>query len=413
MQNHSSQCAGVSRQLPQLRCQMARVHCTEDSGRSIVNYLILHYCGMGANSWVSVPVLVCVLILAFYILAETAENYFSPVVRRLVGILGMTPSMGGVTLLALGNGAPDIFASLAAIGGDNSRIGLGAILSAGTFVSAFVVGAVALAAAPFSVRPLPFVRDLLFYFLAVCALFMVYLKGEIVLWQAIGMMSFYALFVVVVIFTDQIKGFDAKLSESEGLMAMDIESPSRKVNLLESRKDIKKSPEEINQTPGTGEDQVTAGAILVDVSLPHLKEPSVLESERGCLKGYLCNCWTLVNSRGKELLAYSRVEEVSHRCFVTFSLRGFNPFKDWILASAILTRCNALLPLHLLLFPPIQSATTEFDLPSLYCSRHESSMSCILVATCWKYNLIGWDAFNTIWNQVALKCPNVLEGVLS
>ncbi|CAM6056124.1 unnamed protein product [Sphagnum tenellum] len=126
--------------------------------------------------------------------------------------------MGGVTLLALGNGAPDIFASLAAIGGDNSRIGLGAILSAGTFVSAFVVGSVAMAAAPFSVRPMPFVRDALFYVVAVSILFVIYLRGEIVFWQAVGLMAFYAIFVVVVICTEQVKGWDsgnAKVSEPE------------------------------------------------------------------------------------------------------------------------------------------------------------------------------------------------------
>ncbi|CAK9221653.1 unnamed protein product [Sphagnum jensenii] len=214
----SKQCAGIDKQPKELQCQSARMYCVDGSGRSVINYLILHYCGMEGQAWVSVPFLVGAVILAFYFLAETAEQYFSPVVRQLVEILRMSPSMGGVTLLALGNGAPDIFASLAAIGGDNSRIGLGAILSAGTFVSAFVVGSVAMAAAPFSVRPMPFVRDALFYVAAVSILFVIYLRGEIVFWQAVGLMAFYAIFVVVVICTEQVKGWDsgnAKVSEPE------------------------------------------------------------------------------------------------------------------------------------------------------------------------------------------------------
>ncbi|KAH9568467.1 hypothetical protein CY35_03G078400 [Sphagnum magellanicum] len=112
----SKQCAGIDKQPKELQCQSARMYCVDGSGRSVINYLILHYCGMEGQAWVSVPFLVGAVILAFYFLAETAEQYFSPVVRQLVEILRMSPSMGGVTLLALGNGAPDIFASLAAIG---------------------------------------------------------------------------------------------------------------------------------------------------------------------------------------------------------------------------------------------------------------------------------------------------------
>lgn len=49
--------------------------------------------------------------------------------------------------MALGNGAPDVFASLAAVRSGQYRTGFGAILSAGTFVSALVVGFVAIYAA--------------------------------------------------------------------------------------------------------------------------------------------------------------------------------------------------------------------------------------------------------------------------
>ncbi|MFS8002407.1 putative sodium/calcium exchanger membrane region [Helianthus anomalus] len=80
---------------------------------------------------------------------------------------------GAVTLLALGNGAPDVFAFVAAVSVGNAWTGFGAILLAGTFVSALVVGFVAIYAAPFAVGPTPFVRD------------------------AVGFVAFYLFFVVV------------------------------------------------------------------------------------------------------------------------------------------------------------------------------------------------------------------------
>ncbi|PWA64113.1 Sodium/calcium exchanger membrane region [Artemisia annua] len=119
-------------------------------------------------------------------LVITAQNQFSKIVTTLSRHLNLTPSIGAVTLLALGNGAPDVFASLAAVGGGDGRMGFGAILSAGMFVSAVVVGFVAIYSAPFGVDAVSFVRDVLFYMTACLFLFYVYLSGEIWLWQAVG-----------------------------------------------------------------------------------------------------------------------------------------------------------------------------------------------------------------------------------
>ncbi|MFS7927516.1 putative sodium/calcium exchanger membrane region [Helianthus anomalus] len=84
---------------------------------------------------------------------------------------------GAVTLLALGNVAPDVFAFVAAVSAGNARTGFGAILLAVPFVSALVVGFMAIYAAPFAVAPMPFVRDVLFYLTAALFLFYVYLSG--------------------------------------------------------------------------------------------------------------------------------------------------------------------------------------------------------------------------------------------
>jgi len=309
----SKQCAGIDKQPKELQCQSARMYCVDGSGRSVINYLILHYCGMEGQAWVSVPFLVGAVILAFYFLAETAEQYFSPVVRQLVEILRMSPSMGGVTLLALGNGAPDIFASLAAIGGDNSRIGLGAILSAGTFVSAFVVGSVAMAAAPFSVRPMPFVRDALFYVAAVSILFVIYLRGEIVFWQAVGLMAFYAIFVVVVICTEQVKGWDsgnAKVSEpeaSETKMPGNIDPTS--LSTVDSKENHCKDHSVTGQV--TMDDDISAYGLVVDVMASEAGEALSVSFDSGCWRN-LCRCGDSTWSLQKGKLLCSQAEKVIH-----------------------------------------------------------------------------------------------------
>jgi len=123
--------------------------------------------------------------------------------------------MGAVTLLALGNGAPDVFGSVAAVGGGNPRTGIGAILSAGTFVSGFVVGFVGIYAAPFNVDPSSFVRDVMFYLIAAFFLFYVYLSGELYFWQAVGFVGFYLFFVGFVFWMDLGSGSDRKNRDFE------------------------------------------------------------------------------------------------------------------------------------------------------------------------------------------------------
>ncbi|GMH07758.1 hypothetical protein Nepgr_009598 [Nepenthes gracilis] len=194
-------CSSILQTPAHSRCYFSLQHCQSDSS-GLINYFSLHFCLFHENPFLSLPFLSLSVLLQFYILIRTAQDRFSVVVTKLCSHLSLSPSMGAVTLLALGNGAPDVFASLAAVRGGHPRTGFGAILSAGTFVSAFVVGFVAIYAAPFSVDPAPFVRDVLFYLIATLFLFYVYLSGELYVWQAIGFVGFYLFFVGFVFWMD-------------------------------------------------------------------------------------------------------------------------------------------------------------------------------------------------------------------
>jgi hypothetical protein len=171
---------------------------------ALLDYAAIHSCLLRGDARLSLPLLALLLALHFRILAAAAGAHFTPAVSRLAARLRLSPSMAAVTLIALGNGAPDAFASAAALGGPGGmpRAGLAAILSAGAFVSAFVVGAVALIAAPFAVPPASFARDVFCYLVAASGLFYIYLSAEIFLWQAVGFVLFYAFFVGLVFYMD-------------------------------------------------------------------------------------------------------------------------------------------------------------------------------------------------------------------
>eukprot|EP00850_Spirogloea_muscicola_P011873 SM000075S21962 [mRNA] locus=s75:328833:331222:+ [translate_table: standard] len=183
------------------RCEHARARCG-GGGAGLVNYAWLHFCLLAGSPALSVPLLAALVVLAFYLLAETAEEYFCPVVALLADLLRLGPSTAGVTLLAFGNGAPDVFSSLAAFAAGDTKVGFGAILSAGAFVTAFVVGCISVLVGPFEISRPAFLRDILFYIVGVVLLAALYSGRVVHLWHSAGMLLYYLLFVAYVVYSD-------------------------------------------------------------------------------------------------------------------------------------------------------------------------------------------------------------------
>ena len=77
----------------------------------------------------------------------------------------LSHNIAGVTILAFGNGAPDIFSSLAGVGNDRPELVFGELFGAGMFVTTVVAGAICLLR-PFHLMKRPFLRDLTFYLIA-------------------------------------------------------------------------------------------------------------------------------------------------------------------------------------------------------------------------------------------------------
>jgi len=49
------------------------------------------------------------LLLLFVALAVSADDYFCPSIEIISRVLRLSQNIAGVTIMALGNGAPDIF----------------------------------------------------------------------------------------------------------------------------------------------------------------------------------------------------------------------------------------------------------------------------------------------------------------
>ncbi|CAM0875585.1 unnamed protein product [Alopecurus aequalis] len=188
------------------RCSYILAH-TPCAPAGYVDYLRLFYCGFGAAPAVGYAAFLLWLVVLFYLLGDTASEYFCASLEGLSAALRLPPAVAGVTLLSLGNGAPDVFASVVSFaagdGGDGGGVGLNSALGGALFVSTVVAGVVALAAGSRGeggavVELRGFVRDLCFLFFALCFLVGVLVTGTITVWVAASFVSLYAAYVVLV-----------------------------------------------------------------------------------------------------------------------------------------------------------------------------------------------------------------------
>jgi sodium/potassium/calcium exchanger 6 len=71
------------------------------------------------------------ILILFFVLGDTAEAYFSPALIKISDYLRLSPNIAGVTLLALGNGAPDLSTIIIGVFKGSAEIGLGAPIGGG------------------------------------------------------------------------------------------------------------------------------------------------------------------------------------------------------------------------------------------------------------------------------------------
>lgn len=107
-----------------------------------INLNELHYCTFDGKLYFTLPILILLGIICFYLLSDTANKYLSTALTNISEKLNLSQNLAGVTFLAFGNGAPDVIASIVASGdgdgGEGMDIAIASLLGGGIFVSCFV-----------------------------------------------------------------------------------------------------------------------------------------------------------------------------------------------------------------------------------------------------------------------------------
>jgi sodium/potassium/calcium exchanger 6 len=146
-----------------------------------------------------------VLLLAWilwliHILGQTSSNYFSPTLGEICKQLNMDSTLAGVTLLAFGNGAPDVFSVLASFRRSPSdpSVGIGSIVGGSIFISTVIVGTLALYV-PFEVPKFHFIRDCSSHLLSICYIALLVYLQTITIHMSLFILLLYAIYIMVVV----------------------------------------------------------------------------------------------------------------------------------------------------------------------------------------------------------------------
>lgn len=181
---------------PELQCAFVKAIADCEDKIPVYRWLYCEYTDDLAP--IGIIIIVLTLISMFVILSSVADVCIVPCIGTISTKLRMSDTLAGVTVLAFGNGAPDVFTALA-----SKMLGLSQIFYTGIaggcmFVVTFVAGLV-LIIRPFKLDGWPLIRDVMFLLICYLLLFTCFSIGVINLHMCLTFIALYIIYIAIVL----------------------------------------------------------------------------------------------------------------------------------------------------------------------------------------------------------------------
>ncbi|ODQ82255.1 hypothetical protein BABINDRAFT_21218, partial [Babjeviella inositovora NRRL Y-12698] len=186
-------------------CHYIRTQCDAHT----YNYAISYYCSnpsLNGNHFMrllrlkftSVSFVFAYLVVLFISLGITASDYLCPNLNYATVYLNLSQRVAGMTLMAYGNGAPDLFSSYSLIKSGSPELAFGELIGAANFCVCFVIGAMGICNS-FEVDPPQFLCDVGF-FIALLIISLVFIcDGKLTLLESGIMIILYASYILFLV----------------------------------------------------------------------------------------------------------------------------------------------------------------------------------------------------------------------
>ena len=204
MMNSNIKCTYEYFEVSVNKCQLAKDYCL--SGRYF-NLMVFHFCTLEEKLYYTLPIFILLIFLSFYMLSSTANKYLSSSLTIISDKFGLSQNISAMTLLAFGNGAPDVISSIVA-SGNNSVEGLGlsigALLGSGMVITTIVFSLViCFSKNGVKVIPKMFIRECVFYLFSLIILCLFALDGVIYIWESCLFIGIYFINLLAALYIEK------------------------------------------------------------------------------------------------------------------------------------------------------------------------------------------------------------------
>lgn len=138
--------------------------------------------------------------------ALICDDYFVPSLEIICDTLQIQSDVAGATFMAAGSSAPELATAVIAVFIAKDDIGLGTVVGSAVYNVMFVISICALLAGMVVyLNWWPIVRDCAFYSLSIAALSVVIMDENVYWYEALGLVLFYLVYIVIMYFNDRIE----------------------------------------------------------------------------------------------------------------------------------------------------------------------------------------------------------------
>ncbi|XP_076025249.1 sodium/potassium/calcium exchanger 3-like [Genypterus blacodes] len=153
-------------------------------------------------------------IYMFYALAIVCDHYFVPSLEKISENLQLSEDVAGATFMAAGSSAPELFTSLIGVFITKGDVGVGTIVGSAVFNILVIIGLCGIFAGQTVILTWwSLFRDSIYYILSVLTLIVVIYDARVVWWESLLLMTMYGIYIVIIKFNSQLKGFAMRQAE--------------------------------------------------------------------------------------------------------------------------------------------------------------------------------------------------------
>ncbi|KAI8070002.1 Sodium/calcium exchanger protein-domain-containing protein [Gongronella butleri] len=206
---NSRTCSNIDQQPNQ--CGYVRDNCKG----LVALYLEFYYC---TPVWrpALLTALISGLLLLFGAISVVASDFFCPNLQTIAAKLQLSESLAGVTVLAFGNGSPDLFGTFSAMQHGSGSMAIGEIIGAAFFVVSVIAGSMGIIR-PFQSKRITFMRDATFLTGAISLLSWIVYHGKIYWYHGLALIGYYLFYVITVLISSYDWPFAQKTPTDQAL----------------------------------------------------------------------------------------------------------------------------------------------------------------------------------------------------